>query len=366
MIDRDDLLARVDLPGLLDALSGPGQRGRWRCPDVEHPDAHPSVTVRVNEQGVQTWRCWSGGHRGTAIDAVIAAHRVDVGGAIRWLTDHYGAWPAVVHPPPPPARPVGQPDRAVGDYLHRAELLLWTPAGSAQRAWLAARGLGEEVLHLNRVGADPGRRFLPRPARGFPAGWPAVVYPALEPAGDPVYFQARYLDPPQGRSKYDNPAGRFASNPRVTWTRTVGDPAPGVLVVCEGAPDALVAAQAGYRAVGVLGSGFPDVGVVEAITTAHTGENVPFTMAVCFDGDDAGRSGAAKLCGLLADRGVPHLDVRPPEGCDVTSWAQTDPGWTAAIDHLGSPPPVVVPAASNPAAAPVLEASLSLRLPGPG
>ena len=48
-VDRDELLARVDLRALLDALTGAaGERGRWHCPDRDHPDAHPSVTVGVD------------------------------------------------------------------------------------------------------------------------------------------------------------------------------------------------------------------------------------------------------------------------------------------------------------------------------
>ena len=73
-IDRDELLARVDLVELLTALSGTptrdGSGARWRCPAIDHPDNHPSVTVSVDPSGTQRWKCWSGGHGGTAIDAI--------------------------------------------------------------------------------------------------------------------------------------------------------------------------------------------------------------------------------------------------------------------------------------------------------
>lgn len=368
-VDRDELLSRVDLPALLDALCGAaGERGRWHCPDRDHPDAHPSVTVSVDGAGVQRWRCWSGGHHGTAIDAVVAAHRVSVGDAMRWLADRDGSWPiesptaasGAASAPPPPA---GVPGRAVVEYVQRAERLLWTPAGAAQREWLTSRGLDEEVLRVNRVGADPGRRFLPRP-KGLPGGWPAVVFPALSPGGTVTYVQARYLDPPPGRDKYDNPARRHASNPRVAWLHPVGPARPGLLVVTEGVADGLVAAQAGFATVGVLGSQYPDARVVEAITA--TIERSPrldgSTVVVCFDADRAGRAGAERLCALLGERDVPHRAVSPPEGLDLTAWAARDAEWPSRLDPA---PRAIATAAVSTAPPPTTGRGLGLGLPGP-
>ena len=130
-IDRDDLLARVDLERLLDGLCGEAsERGRWHCPDRDHPDAHPSVTVTVSADGVQRWRCWSGDHHGTAIDAVVVAQRIGVGEAMRWLADHYGNLPQLERPPAVAAPPAGAPSVEVVDYVQRAERLLWSPAGN--------------------------------------------------------------------------------------------------------------------------------------------------------------------------------------------------------------------------------------------
>ena len=349
-VDRSDLLARVDLRALLDHLSGPADRGgKWGCPDRDHPDEHPSVTVRVDRAGTARWRCWSGGHSGTAIDAVIAAQGCDVGTAMRWLADRYGNLPPQpARPPATPAR-VGAPDRAVVDYVRRAELLLWTAAGTPQRDWLAARGLGEAVLRANRVGADPGRRFLPRP-KGLPGGWPAVVYPALSAAGEITYLQARYLTPPEGRSKFDNPAARLAANPRVTCTVATGAARPGgLLVVCEGAGDALIAAQAGYRSVGVLGALYPDAVVVDAIAAVAAGGDVS-QVVVCFDNDPAGTAGGGRLCELLDGRGLAAVSVTPPEGLDLTGWATSGGDWTASLDATNPTPAPAPMAVREPAA----------------
>ena len=59
-IDRDDLLARVNLTDVPDALTpgdGDGRRRAWRCPEPSHPDEHPSVKVFTDRRGVERWRC---------------------------------------------------------------------------------------------------------------------------------------------------------------------------------------------------------------------------------------------------------------------------------------------------------------------
>ena len=217
------------------------------------------------------------------------------------------------------------------------------------------------MLRINRVGADPGRRFLPRP-RGFPGGWPAVVYPALSPGGTVTYFQARYLKPPDGRDKYDNPARSHATNPRVAWLHPPGAPVPGVLLVSEGVADGLIAAQAGVPAVAVLGSQYPDDRVVDTITA--TMERSPAlrdgVVVVCFDGDPAGHAGRDRLTALLAARGVPTSTLTPPDGLDLTRWAATDPGWVTRLPVTG--PASITPPASPPLVAP----APGLGLPGPG
>jgi DNA primase len=242
--------------------------------------------------------------------------------------------------------------------VQRAERLLWTPAAQPQRDWLAERGLDDEVLRVNRIGADPGRRHLPRP-RGLPPGWPAVVLPALSPGGTVAYFQARYLDPPTGRGKYDNPATRCATNPGVAWLHPAGPMRPGVLVVTEGISDGLIAAQAGFATVGVLGAQQPGRRVADAIaTTVHRSPRLAgVTVVVCFDGDDAGRSGRDRLAAALTERGIPHRTVTPPDEVDLTDWAQTQPFWHR---NLSQPPPGTELTPAPPALRP------ELRIPGPG
>ena len=337
-IDRNDLLARVDLVSVLDGLS-PGQghgRGRqWHCPSPSHEDIRPSVKVQIDSSGTQRWRCWSGGESGTAIDAVMSARSMPVGEAIRWLNDNHAHLEVLPRRAAPESRPVGQPAREAVDYVARCEKLLWSGSGRSVHDWLHQRGLGDDVLRVNKVGADPGRRFLPRP-KGLPGGWPAAVFPALDRVGGVAYFQARFLDPPEGRDKYDNPSRRWAANPRVAWT-SVPDSVEGrrgVLVVAEGAPDALMAAQAGFASVAVLGSMYPDSRVADAIAGFVRDNDV--AVAVCFDCDvsESGAKGATKLIGLLAERGVTNIEnVVPPQGMDLSDWASVTDEWTTVFDQ---------------------------------
>ena len=127
----------------------------------------------------------------------------------------------------------------------------------------------------------------------------------------------------------------------------------------EGVADGLVAAQAGFPTVGVLGSQYPDRRVVDSITT--TMERSPAlaaaTVVVCFDGDPSGRAGAERLCGLLAERGIPQRQLSPPDGHDLTDWARAAGAtWASGLGAAGSvaaaTSPTVTPAPTVPAVPP--------------
>ena len=347
-VDRDDLLARVNLTHVLDSLTsgvGDGPRRRWRCPEPSHPDEHPSVTVARDPHGTERWRCWSGGHGGTAIDAVIAAKQLGIGESIGWLNDHYAHLQPIQRDTPSPS-PIGHPSPPVIEYVERCEQLLRTRTGAEVRSWLHKRGLDDEILAANRVGADPGRRLLPR-QRGLPTGHPAAVFPALDRYGNITYFQARFLNPDSAGQKYGNPAGHLATNPRLAWAQPVVTPGRELpLVVSEGIPDSLIAARAGMRSVALLGSTASVQHVARELIHALDDGNAPRSVAVCFDADEAGRAGAARLIEHLANRGIDVVNVEPPEGMDITDWASADPQWAvrgldaaAGIDDAGSARP---------------------------
>ena len=125
-----------------------------------------------------------------------------------------------------------------------------------------------------------------------------MILPVLDRDGDDraVYLQARYLHPPGGR-KYDNPTAALAGpSPRLADVR-LGRPPVDVaaVLVCEGLPDGLIAAQAGHRASALLGAGLPDDRVAGLLMQRFATER----LVIALDADDRGRAGAARLAELL-------------------------------------------------------------------
>lgn len=353
--DRDELLARTDLRALLDELSGSatgsGRAARWHCPAVEHDDVHPSVTVRADRRGIDRWRCWSGGHGGTAIDAIQAALRIDFREAIEELAHRAGLEPgdpraSRVRPPSPLPEPVPLHPNVVR-YVEACEQLLWKPAGRTVLNYLTEeRGLDPDVLRANRVGADPGKRKLRRSA-GLPKLGVGAVFPALANDGRLEYLQIRYLEHDEGRPKYANPASRLGDNPRHGWTRPAGG-AKDPVIICEGFPDAYTANGAGYTAIAVLGATNADGALAERIT-AGLGKR-PVILA--FDSDEAGRAASNRFSTALGERGIMVIELPLPSGADLNSWVHT----ARQIPELG---PAVRPAPKPGIAAP------APAMPGP-
>ena len=85
------------------------------------------------------------------------------------------------------------------------------------RDWLHARGIDDDTITANLIGADPGRRVMRRRG-GLPYGADGRGdVPVYGPAGNLTYVQARYLDPDTAGRKYDNPAAALAPHPRLAF-----------------------------------------------------------------------------------------------------------------------------------------------------
>jgi len=141
----------------------------------------------------------------------------------------------------------------------------------------------------------------------------------LSDSGQAGYLQARYLDPERTGRKYDNPTDTLATLPRVALVQTpAASVRPGVLLVCEGIPDALIAAGAGCRAAAVLGAGLPDAALARRIAQLAGRDH----LIIAFDADTRGQDGARRLhkeLTPLSDKPVSALRMR--EG-DLNDWAR--------------------------------------------
>lgn len=336
-----DILVRTDLGALLDELTEPAARSgpgrRWHCPMPDHEDHRASVSMHRDSHGHERWRCWSGDHRGDAIDLVTATTGQTRADAIEWLAARAGV--QADRPLPPmqprsrvaPAGPAVVPDPVIERYANYCARQLDTPAGEQVRTWMHARGFTDATMEANRLGVDPGRATVTR-RRGLPYGaGVAATLPVFDPSGEIVYVQARYLDPAAVGRKYENPSSVLAPHPRLAFPVSSDAVDRSWLLVCEGLPDALIGAQAGFRTVGLLGAQTPDDAV--ALRIAHHARNHRLDVALVCDPDPAGRHVADVLAPRLAAQGFDATIVTTPTGLDLNDWALTDPTWTVSLER---------------------------------
>src|SRR3954452_2195483 len=110
MVDRSQLLERVDLVALADEFLGPHHGTRtspsWACPNPRHPQTGrtPPVAVFVARSGEQRWYCHGCGLGGTAIALVMAVGAVSIRAAIDELAARVGLADNAPSRLPPPIR----------------------------------------------------------------------------------------------------------------------------------------------------------------------------------------------------------------------------------------------------------------------
>lgn len=316
MYDRDAVLAAVDLRDLADDLLGPagtnGRARRWRCPNPNHAQTGrtPPVSIFNGRRGEQRWRCHGCGDGGTAIDLILTCRGGTLRDAIGFLAERAGQreQPEIWRPSGPrasdrtfPAAGCTDPD-GLDRYVRQCAERLWAPEGRHTLRWLThERCLPADVLARNRVGADPGVAAQTRPD-GMPRAAGVVLPVVVEDRA--VYAQVRVPHPTGGQPRYLNPTSALALNPRLSRIRPVEVRHPEVIVT-EGAIDALSAAAAGYRAVGVLSAAYGDESVAVALS------KLPHPLVLAFDADDAGRAAAGRLAAILEAR------LRPPAVLDL-------------------------------------------------
>ena len=336
MIDRDDLLRRTDLAALLDDLSpGPpsrlGKTARWRCIDPGHQDHNPSVTMFTDHRGIQRWKCWSGGHNGTAIDAILTAKGGTIAEALSSLEKRAGGhFDRTDRPRAAPVRsgPV-ELDPIVLEYVEACQRILWKPAGRHVLDYLVTeRGLDPAVLEANHVGADLGPDVMSR-RKGLPRGGVAAVLPTHAIDGKIIYAQARYLHPRGGQGKYDNPAGRLCTNPRVGWVVGQAKRSTSVLVVCEGLIDAFSTATAGYASVALLSATYADRQIASVIGDEARDRKILLGL----DNDAAGRTATELLAEAFDALNCRHATIEVQAGQDLNNLRE----WPALHDGSDEP-----------------------------
>ena len=110
-------------------------------------------------------------------------------------------------------------DPLVARYVHAcAQRARRVRTGREVRDWLHARGFDDDTIRANLIGADPGRDDDATRSRASPTA-PAIAatFPALDPAGNLTYVQARYLDPDSRRPQVRQPRRRPRPAPRLAF-----------------------------------------------------------------------------------------------------------------------------------------------------
>jgi DNA primase len=177
--------------------------------------------------------------------------------------------------------------------------------GSAGMAYLAGRGLSEEII------ASAGARSLHLQGRDW------VAFPFTGPDGEAVAFQARAIDhQPNGHRAYGpKKAGVFLTSPAALKAPTV--------FVTEAPIDALSLAMCGRHAIALGGVVMPDW-LIKTLAFR--------TVALAFDNDSnrAGRKAAEELQPKLLAFGMTAFRMRPLREKD-----QTKGDWNMMLQALG-------------------------------
>src|SRR5262245_19893624 len=133
-----------------------GSRYMGRCPF--HEERTPSFSVNAVDK---LYHCFGCGKGGDVVSFVQETENLDFVGAIEWLAERFRVTLEYEE-----ASPRQEEARRRRDRLNRLledttayfERLLWEGDGAATvRAYLAERGLGDEIAHEFRLGLSPGK-----------------------------------------------------------------------------------------------------------------------------------------------------------------------------------------------------------------
>jgi DNA primase len=330
-----DVVAAADMVEVVSARTplrrASGSRFTGRCPF--HEEKTPSFSVNPVDK---LYYCFGCGKGGDVISFVRETEGLDFVGAVEWLADRFRV-PIEVEEASPRVEAERRRRERMYAVLEQTstyfERLLWEgDAGASVRAYLAGRGLGEEIAKEFRLGLSPGRGLSDKAReRGFTldelksAGlvttrgtdyFPQrLMFPLADARGRIVGFQARKLrddDPLHG--KYVNsPEGDLFHKSAILYGLHLAKTAIGkqdFAAVVEGNTDVIALRQAGFEPV-VASMG-------TALTERHLRELGRLTkrLYLCFDADKAGQDATLRGMELAAEQGFEIKIVTLPQGTD--------------------------------------------------
>jgi DNA primase len=308
-----------------------GSRFTGRCPF--HEERTPSFSVNPVEK---LYHCFGCGKGGDVISFVQESENLDFVGAVESLAERFRVTLEYEESSPRQEESRRRRERlyvVLEQTTTYFERLLWDGDGGASvRAYLAERGLGEEVAKEFRLGLAPGRSLAEKAReRGFTAdelrsaGLTTVrgsdyfprrlMFPLADVRGRVVGFQARKLDENDPlRGKYVNsPEGDLFHKGSILYglhlARTAISKQDRAAIV-EGNTDVIALRQAGFEPV-VASMG-------TALTERQLRELGRLTRKIylCFDADAAGQEATLRGMELAAAQGFEVKVVTLPRGQD--------------------------------------------------
>jgi DNA primase len=347
-----DVVAAADMvevvSGRTQLRRASGSRFMGRCPF--HEEKTPSFSVNPVDK---LYYCFGCGKGGDLISFVRETESVDFVGAMEWLAERFRVTLEYEE-----SSPRVEAERKRRERLYALleqttayfERLLWEGDGGAPvRAYLAERGLGDEIAKEFRLGLAPGRGLAEKAVeRGFTrdelraAGLATVrggdyfprrlMFPLADARGRVLGFQARKLaDDDPLRGKYVNsPEGDLFKKGSLLYglhlARTAIAKEDRAAVV-EGNTDAIALRQAGFEPV-VASMG-------TALTERQLEELGRLTRKVflCFDADAAGQEATLRGMELAAAKGFDVRVVTLPRGQDP---ADSPDGFAQRLDGAES------------------------------
>src|SRR3954454_14383226 len=334
----------VDVVSARTPLRKAGSRYKGRCPF--HDERTPSFSVNPADK---LYYCFGCGAKGDLVTFVRDTENLDFVGAIEWLADRFRI--TLDYEEESPRQDAERRRRRrLLDVLEQAtafyERYLWeAEAGARARAYLAQRGLDEEICRDYPLGAAPrGRRTLVEKAaeKGFApdellaAGLAnrrgddyfggRLLFPLADARGRVLGFQARRLsdDDPLPAKYVNSPESPIFQKGALLYGL---DRARAAIakqdraIVVEGNTDVLALRQSGLEpVVASMGTALTDRQLKEL-------SHLTRRLWLCFDGDAAGEGAALRGMELAARQGFVVKVVTLPAGSDPADLAADFDRW---------------------------------------
>ncbi|MCW3038407.1 MAG: dnaG, partial [Solirubrobacterales bacterium] len=311
-----------------------------------HDERTPSFNVNVDEK---FFKCFGCGEGGDALSFVQKKEGLDFVGALEYLADRFGVELQVEDEDPAAARARAKQARLTELLRRTADFYvrnLWESREAAgARAYLAERGLDEQLLREFRVGYAPRKWdavLIPSRKAGYSeqelleAGLvirsqqggrapydrfrARITFPLCDRKGKVMGFGARRLAEDDRGPKYlnsnDGPVFHKGKNVYASDIARAHAAKAGQVILAEGYTDVIALHQAGLRnTVGLMGTSLTTDQVTELARLAPV-------VLLALDADSAGQEAMLRAARVAAGRKLQLRVVPLPPGMDPADLVQ--------------------------------------------